>query len=111
MRQDPGRQFRVRLPGSTPCAKSTTGLPRNAEATCSRLPAVHLTVTDLLVGLREAAWMSPARSILVMIDGFKALRAVLNVFGHPVIARCHCTDQNLQDRLPKKLRSLAANVS
>ena len=45
-------------------------------------------VTDLLVGLRDRG-LDLTRPILVGIDGAKALRkAVVDVFGHPVIQRC-----------------------
>jgi putative transposase len=66
-------------------------------------------VTDLLVGLRERG-LDVTRPILVVIDGSKALRrGVLGVFDHPVIARCQLHKlRNVQDRLPKKLRSVVA---
>jgi putative transposase len=66
-------------------------------------------VTDLLVGLRERG-LNVSCPILVVIDGSKALRrAVVDVFDHPVIQRCqlHKT-RNVQDRLPKTLRSVVA---
>ncbi|MCA1836842.1 MAG: IS256 family transposase [Actinobacteria bacterium] len=66
-------------------------------------------VTDLLVSVRERG-LDVTRPILVVIDGSKALRrAVVDVFDHPVIQRCqlHKT-RNVQDRLPKKLRSVVA---
>ena len=66
-------------------------------------------VTDLLVGLRERG-LDVTRPILVVIDGSKALRrAVVDVFDHPVIQRCqlHKT-RNVQDRLPRTLRSVVA---
>jgi putative transposase len=45
-------------------------------------------VRDLLTGLRERG-LDVTRPTLVVIDGSKALRrAVLDVFDHPVIARC-----------------------
>jgi len=45
-------------------------------------------VTDLCVGLRERG-LDATRPILAVLDGSKALRrAVLDVFDHPVIARC-----------------------
>ena len=45
-------------------------------------------VTELLVGLRERG-LDVTRPILAVLDGSKALRrAVLDVFDHPVIARC-----------------------
>lgn len=66
-------------------------------------------VRELLVGLRERG-LNVTRPILVVIDGAKALRrAVLDVFDHPVIARCQLHKiRNVQDRLPKKLRSEVA---
>jgi putative transposase len=66
-------------------------------------------VTDLLVGLRERG-LDVTRPILVVIDGSKALRrGVLDVFDHPVIARCQLHKlRNVHDRLPKKLRSVVA---
>ena len=66
-------------------------------------------VTDLLVGLRERG-LDVTRPTLVVIDGAKALRrGVLDVFDHPVIARCQLHKiRNVQDRLPKKLRSVVA---
>jgi putative transposase len=43
---------------------------------------------ELLVGLRERG-LDTTRPILCVIDGAKALRrALLDVFDHPVIARC-----------------------
>jgi putative transposase len=64
-------------------------------------------VRELLVGLRERG-LDVTRPILVVIDGAKALRrGVLDVFDHPVIARCQLHKvRNVQDRLPKKLRSV-----
>jgi transposase-like protein len=66
-------------------------------------------VTELLVGLRERG-LDVTRSILTVLDGSKALRrAVLDVFDHPVIARCQLHKlRNVQDRLPQKLRSVVA---
>jgi len=66
-------------------------------------------VTELLMGLRERG-LDVARPILTVLDGAKALRrAVLDVFDHPVIARCQLYKIiNVQDRLPKKLRSVMA---
>jgi putative transposase len=66
-------------------------------------------VTDLLVGLRERG-LDVTRPILVVIDGSKALRrAVVDIFDHPVIARCQLHKiRNVQGRLPKKLRSVVA---
>ena len=44
----------------------------------------------------------------MVIDGSKALRrGVLEMFDHPVIARCQLHKiRNVQDRLPKKVRSV-----
>jgi putative transposase len=66
-------------------------------------------VTELIVGLRERG-LDVTRPILVVLDGAKALRrAVLDVFDHPVIARCQLHKiRNVQDRLPEKLRSVVA---
>ena len=66
-------------------------------------------VTDLLVGVRERG-LNVTRPILVVIDGSKALRrAVRDVFDHPVIARCQLHKiRNVEDRLPKALRSVVA---
>jgi putative transposase len=60
---------------------------------------------DLLTGLRERG-MDVTRPILVVIDGAKALRrAILDVFDHPVIARCQQHKiRNVRDRLPQRLR-------
>ena len=57
-------------------------------------------VRELLVGLRERA-LDVIRPILVVIDGATALRrGVLDVFDHPVIARCPLHKvRNVQDRL------------
>jgi transposase-like protein len=64
-------------------------------------------VTGLLVGLRDRG-LDVIRPILVVIDGSKALRrGVRDVFDHPVIARCQLHKiRNVQDHLPKKLRSV-----
>jgi putative transposase len=66
-------------------------------------------VTELLVGLRERG-LNVSCPILVVIDGSKALRrAVVDVFDHPVIQRCQLHKiRNVEDRLPKKLRSVVA---
>jgi putative transposase len=63
-------------------------------------------VTDLLVGLRERG-LDVTRPTLVVIDGSKALRrAVLEVFDHPVIARCQLHKiRNVRDKLPERLRT------
>jgi transposase-like protein len=59
---------------------------------------------ELLVGLRERG-LDTTRPILVVIDGAKALRrAVLDVFDHPVIARCQQHKiRNVRDKLPERL--------
>ena len=66
-------------------------------------------VCEPLVGLRERG-LNVTRPVLVVIDGSKALRrGVLDVFDHPVIARCQLHKiRNVQDHLPKKLRSVVA---
>jgi transposase-like protein len=64
-------------------------------------------VTDLIVGLRERG-LDVTRPVLAVLDGSKALRrAVVDVFDHPVIARCQLHKiRNVRDRLPEKLRSV-----
>jgi transposase-like protein len=64
-------------------------------------------VRELIVDLRERG-LDVTRPILAVIDGSKALRrAILDVFDHPVIARCQLHKiRNVQDRLPEKLRSV-----
>jgi putative transposase len=64
-------------------------------------------VTELIVGLRERG-LEVTRPILAVLDGSKALRrAVVDVFDHPVIARCQLHKiRNVRDRLPEKLRSV-----
>src|SRR5215217_1124330 len=59
---------------------------------------------ELLVGLRERG-LEVTRPILVVIDGAKALRrAILDVFDHPVIARCQQHKiRNVRDKLPERL--------
>src|SRR6266542_3080081 len=59
---------------------------------------------ELLVGLRERG-LDVTRPILVVIDGAKALRrAILDVFDHPVIARCQQHKlRNVRDKLPERL--------
>jgi putative transposase len=63
-------------------------------------------VTDLLTGLRDRG-LDVTRPTLVVIDGSKALRrTVLDVFDHPVLARCQLHKiRNVRDRLPERLRS------
>jgi transposase-like protein len=60
---------------------------------------------ELLVGLRERG-LDTTRPILCVIDGAKALRrALLDVFDHPVIARCQQHKiRNVRDRLPQRLQ-------
>jgi transposase-like protein len=60
---------------------------------------------DLLTGLRERG-LNTTRPILCVLDGAKALRrAVLDVFDHPVLARCQLHKlRNVRDRLPERLR-------
>jgi len=61
--------------------------------------------TDLLVGLRDRG-LDVTRPILVVLDGSSALRkAVVDVFDHPIIARCQLHKiRNVQDKLPQHLR-------
>ena len=58
---------------------------------------------ELLVGLRERG-LEVTRPIRCVIDGAKALRrAVLDVFDHPVIARCQQHKlRNVRDKLPER---------
>jgi putative transposase len=60
---------------------------------------------ELLVGLRERG-LEVTRPILCVIDGAKALRrAILDVFDHPVIARCQQHKlRNVRDKLPQRLQ-------
>jgi len=62
-------------------------------------------VTELCVGLRERG-LDVTRPVLVVLDGSKALRrAVLDVFDHPVIARCQLHKvRNVKDHLPQRMR-------
>jgi transposase-like protein len=64
-------------------------------------------VTSLIVGLRERG-LDVTRPILAVLDGSKALRrAVIDVFDHPVLARCQLHKlRNVRDRLPEKLRTV-----
>src|SRR6266487_2036991 len=59
---------------------------------------------ELLTGLRERG-LEVTRPILCVIDGAKALRrAILDVFDHPVIARCQQHKiRNVRDKLPERL--------
>jgi len=63
-------------------------------------------VTELCVGLRERG-LDVTRPILAVLDGSKALRrAVLDVFDHPVIARCQLHKvRNVKDHLPQRMRT------
>ncbi|MGV8967861.1 MAG: IS256 family transposase [Cellulomonas sp.] len=62
-------------------------------------------VTELCVGLRERG-LDVTRPILAVLDGSKALhRAVVDVFDHPVMARCQLHKiRNVRDHLPERLR-------
>ena len=62
---------------------------------------------SLIVGLRERG-LDTTRPVLAVLDGSKALRrAVLDVFDHPVLARCQQHKiRNVRDRLPDTLRTL-----
>jgi transposase-like protein len=62
-------------------------------------------VTELIVGLRERG-LDVTKPILAVLDGSKALRrAVLDVFDHPVVARCQLHKiRNVKDKLPGRLR-------
>src|SRR5919197_3730709 len=59
---------------------------------------------ELLVGLRERG-LEVTRPILCVLDGAKALRrALLDVFDHPVLARCQQHKiRNVRDKLPQRL--------
>jgi len=63
-------------------------------------------VTDLIVDLRQRG-LDVTRPILAVIDGSKALRrAIIDVFDHPVIARCQLHKiRNVTDKLPDALAS------
>jgi putative transposase len=63
-------------------------------------------VTKLCVDLRERG-LDVNRPILAVLDGSKALRrAIVDVFDHPVIARCQLHKiRNVQDHLPQTMRS------
>jgi len=62
-------------------------------------------VTELIVGLRERG-LDVTKPILAVLDGSKALRrAVLDVFDHPVLARCQLHKvRNVKDHLPQRMR-------
>jgi putative transposase len=76
-----------------------------AEHCCMGSTENATLVTDLCVGLRERG-LDVTRPILAVLDGSKALRkAVVDVFDHPVLARCQLHKiRNVRDRLPDKLR-------
>jgi transposase-like protein len=63
-------------------------------------------VRGLLVGLRERG-LDVTKPILAVLDGAKALRsAVLEVFDHPVIARCQLHKiRNVKDHVPQRMRT------
>ncbi len=63
-------------------------------------------VTELCVGLRERG-LNVTRPVLLVLDGSKALhRAVLDVFDHPVLARCQLHKiRNVKDHLPQRMRT------
>ncbi|HSK32326.1 MAG TPA: IS256 family transposase [Propionicimonas sp.] len=63
-------------------------------------------VTKLCVDLRERG-LDVTRPTLVVLDGSKALRrAVLDVFDHPVLARCQLHKvRNVKDHLPQRMRT------
>jgi len=63
-------------------------------------------VTELIVGLRERG-LDVTRPVLAVLDGSKALRrAVLDVFDHPVLARCQLHKiRNVKDHLPQRMRA------
>ncbi len=63
-------------------------------------------VTKLCVDLRERG-LDVTRPVLAVLDGSKALRrAVLDVFDHPVMARCQLHKiRNVKDHLPQRMRT------
>jgi transposase-like protein len=63
-------------------------------------------VTELSVGLRERG-LDVTKPVLAVLDGSKALRrAVLDVFDHPVMARCQLHKiRNVKDHLPQRMRT------
>jgi len=63
-------------------------------------------VTELCVNLRERG-LDVTKPILAVLDGSKALRrAIVDVFDHPVLARCQLHKvRNVQDHLPERMRS------
>jgi transposase-like protein len=76
------------------------------EGSTENATLVTELVTDLCVGLRDRG-LDVTGPILAVLDGSKALRkAVVDVFDHPVVARCQLHKiRNVQDKLPQKMRS------
>jgi transposase-like protein len=76
------------------------------EGSTENATLVTELVTDLCVGLRDRG-LDVTGPILAVLDGSKALRkAVVDVFDHPVLARCQLHKiRNVQDKLPQKMRS------
>src|SRR5512132_4548420 len=66
---------------------------------------------ELLTGLRERG-LDVTKPTLVVLDGSKALRrAVLDVFDHPVIARCQQHKlRNVRDHLPSGCKGRASTA-
>ena len=64
-------------------------------------------VTDLITGLRDRG-LDTGKPVLAVLDGAKALsKAVRDVFGKPVIARCQQHKiRNVIDKLPERLKSV-----
>ena len=67
-------------------------------------------VGELIVDLRERG-LDVTKPILAVIDGSKALRrAILDVFDHPVIARCQLHKvRNVESKLPDALAATVAS--
>jgi transposase-like protein len=63
-------------------------------------------VRSLLIDLRDRG-LDVTHPMLFVLDGAKALRAaVVEVFDHPIIARCQLHKiRNVEDRLPERLRT------
>src|SRR6266566_1133066 len=94
------RRYPVGLePVGAKVAQTATGTSQSAVS--RRFVAMTHTA---LAGLRERG-LDVTRPILVVIDGAKALRrAILDVFDHPVIARCQQHKiRNVRDKLPERL--------
>jgi putative transposase len=68
-------------------------------------------VTKLCVDLRDRG-LDVTKPILAVLDGSTALRrAIVDVFDHPVIARCQLHKiRNVQDHLPEKMRSTVGST-